>query len=500
MLKTLQALPLPFWAVIALLGCGLVLAARNVRQSLGIPIVTLLATIVFWYLGDAFYNDYTNNHMQLFTPEVLDSAWWQVAGFLAAFLLLTPVLHRWLNRQLLGHSSQALHLFKVGIGDPQLQRSLTLLCKYVAVVWVLLLAFATVRYKNNYYYYLFPYLGEHPGPWVVSGVASGILDSLLALANNLQLMVGSLFGVIAALSTNPRIRSLALLGVFLTWPFFVFSFVRNCILLTIIPGLLAWILLRLRIGMFTRVMVFVGLFLAVNAWFGFIIAHRSGSSITNALKQEGFNYASDSKQEHEGLNMFEELCWINTFQKSRVFEVQWGKNYLANLANPIPRSLWQGKPTIGLDYADARGGGGGDDAMGVTVTLSNGMIGQGVVNFGHYVGPAFAALLASLWVCWVARFDLLGRRVGYLPLFGLGLILTFNMGRDIGPFALYPFLFGFGICWWLNRQNPHRLQNSAVRHQPRRKSKRNHGRGVSSNPPPHAVSHESSRWSGFKQP
>jgi hypothetical protein len=487
MFETLLVMPIGFWAVIALLISGFYYAATNVRQGLGIPAATLFATIAFWYVGDALYNDYRETHMFLFTPEVLALAWWQVALFLTVFLLITPLLHRRLNGQLFGHSSQALHLFKAGVKDAQFQRTLTILYSAAAGVWLLLLGFATLRFGNRFIYYLFPYLGEHPGPWVSESLAFGVGDSLLALANNLQLMVGCLFGVIAALSTNSLIRSLALIGVFLTWPYFIFGFVRNHILVTVVPGLLAWVLLRLRFGIFTKVIILAALFLLVNAWFGFIIGHRAQLSTTAALKQEGFNYSEASKQEHEGLNMFEELCWINSFIKTGSFKPTLGYNYFANFANPIPRFLWPGKPSIGLDYANARGGGGADNATGVFVTLSDGMIGQGVNNFGIYIGPAFAAFLISLWVCWVARCDLLGRQIGYFPLYGLGLILTFIMGRDIGPLAMYPFFFGSIICWWLNRNDRQRLQSNNSR----RKLKRSHKRRSRGNSPTIDTSNDS---------
>ena len=86
---------------------------------------------------------------------------------------------------------------------------------------------------------------------------------------------------------------------------------------------------------------------------------------------------------------------------------------------------------------------------GVAATLSTGMIGQGVVNFGPVIGPAFAALLMSLWVAGLARLDLEGQKVGRIPLFALGLILTFNLGRDITLITLYTFIFGSGIVWAL---------------------------------------------------
>lgn len=154
--------------------------------------------------------------------------------------------------------------------------------------------------------------------------------------------------------------------------------------------------------------------------------------------------------------MYEELCWVNTFFQQGTFSCNWGYRYYTELVNPIPRFLWPGKPLIGLDYALARGQGGSDDpdSGGVYATISTGMIGQGVVNFGTVVGPAFAALLMSGWVVILARLDLRIHEFGRLPLYGLGLALTLNLGRDIILGTLYPFIFGVLLVWWHERSQP----------------------------------------------
>jgi hypothetical protein len=83
------------------------------------------------------------------------------------------------------------------------------------------------------------------------------------------------------------------------------------------------------------------------------------------------------------------------------------------------------------------------------------MIGQGVVNFGPVLGPAFAALLMSLWAALLARLDLHGAETGHIALYALGMILTFNLGRDITLITLYTFFFGWVIVWWLRRHSVH---------------------------------------------
>jgi hypothetical protein len=144
--------------------------------------------------------------------------------------------------------------------------------------------------------------------------------------------------------------------------------------------------------------------------------------------------------------MFSELAFMNDFFSRDVISPSWGGRYFAELVNPIPRSVWAGKPMVGIDYANARGFGKGNTAgadAGVSASIASGLIGQGVLNFGRLFGPLAAALLMSLWVAVLARQDLLGEDPGRLLLYAVGMVLTFNMGRDITLLVLYPFLFGW---------------------------------------------------------
>ena len=100
---------------------------------------------------------------------------------------------------------------------------------------------------------------------------------------------------------------------------------------------------------------------------------------------------------------------------------------------------------IGIDYAIARGQkweGADKNNAGVGATISTGFIGQGVVNFGRFFGPIAAALIMAAWAALLARQDLQGDQTGRLLLLLVGLVLTFNLGRDITLITLYPFFFG----------------------------------------------------------
>jgi hypothetical protein len=219
----------------------------------------------------------------------------------------------------------------------------------------------------------------------------------------------------------------------------------------LLPGLLAFVLVRFRGGWILKIVVLAGAFVVVDGWMRFVIQVRSEANVAYAFQQlglAGVTQSIQSKQvKHAGLNMFEELGWINQFIDRGTYNPNWGERYFAELVNPIPRTLWRDKPMIGIDYAIARGqkfGNEGDrGTAGVGATISTGMIGQGVVNYGRFWGPIAAALLMGIWAAVLARQDLLGDKTGRLLLFFFGMVLTFNLGRDITLITLYPFVFGF---------------------------------------------------------
>jgi hypothetical protein len=453
--EILSSQPISFWVVIALLVGGGLWCFQRMNDGTGLPMLAVLGTAAAWYVGDVFYNDYLNNHAKLFTSGTLQSAWWQVAWFLLVFLVATPELHRAINARYVQRRSGVMQLFKHGVGQPVIQSQLAQLFWGCAWVWCFLSLIALLLLKFEIIYYFFPFLGYKAVPWTHGRVGAGF-DAFSILALYLQLLTASMFGVVAALATDPRIRRLALIFCVFAWPYFIFDRTRNTMLAMVIPAVLCWVFLRLRGGMLKKATVLLVFFLVVNMWMKFIIANRSDMTITAAFKEKGLKNQGEKKVHNEGLNMFEELCWVSTFLDKGTYHVNWGGRYFAELVNPIPRGLWPGKPLIGIDYAIARGQGGAEaGSAGVYATISTGFIGQGVVNFGRILGPAAAALLMSLWVVWLARLDLTIQGLGRLPLYSLGLILTFNLGRDITLITLYPFVFGALAVLWLDKHPPH---------------------------------------------
>ncbi len=417
----------------------------------------VIATASAWYIGDALYNNYAE-YVQIQGADPLTAAWWEVLLFLLAFGVLVPVMNRKINGDLEPHSQIFEMMRNLTIDSDHFQNQVSLITKVLMGPWILLMALALIRTDFDVVGIFFPYLGLKADPWARGRLGGGI-DAIYALATYVQIMLTALFGVALALSKRSSTMTQAGIIYFLSAPFFIFDRTRNSMLAILLPGFMAFITLRMRGGMVMRLFVVVISFLALDSWFKFVLEHRAkGESIAGAYKADqlrGDDDAPKKEKKHDGFNMLEELGYINYFIANGNYKVNWGERYFAEIVNPIPRVLWPGKPLIGIDYAIARGMAYGNQAAnegGVACSVSTGMIGQGVVNFGRVLGPIAAALLMAIWVAVLARQDLMGHDIGHLLLYAIGLVLTFNMGRDITLLVIYPFIFGWILLNWIKKR------------------------------------------------
>jgi len=468
--------PFPFWLAAGLVvGLGGLFLSRR-REGYGLPACAVLATAGAWYLGDALYNDY-GEYLREFGPRILEDAWWQVVLFLLAFAVLVKPIHRRINRRLAGRTSRVCALMETNfLADPGLQQKISRATVVVFGMWVILMLVALWRVQGNFQGLFFPYLQGKAEPWARGRIGGGF-DAVISLAAYVQIFLTAAAGLALALSKKAWPRTLALTIVLLGVPYYVFDRTRNTMLAVLLPGILAWTFLRLKGGIIMKGVVLLGAFLAINFWFALVIKYRSDTSITSAVAGGGAQKISEDKSiRHLGFNMFQELAYCNVLIETGQYRVNWGERYFAEVVNPIPRVLWKGKPLIGLDYAFARGFGWGQaegKEGGVAATISTGMIGQGVVNFGVLMGPMAAALLMAIWTAMLARQDLQAEDPVRLLLYGMGMILTFNLGRDITLITLYPFFFGWMLltgwqAWTGANRQAQRSGRQAVRGAPAR--------------------------------
>lgn len=447
--------PSGFYVSIILLALASVYAWRMREFGVGIPMFAVLGTLSIWYLGDAIYNDYGSYGREI-GFEYLEAAWWQVALFIIGFLIFVPILHKILNKKILHQRSEFWALMRMGgIHNLEFQRRLDIATNLVLGIWIVLMSFALFRTNFDFMGLFAPYISGKAQPWGRGRVGGGF-DALISFANYLQIMLVASFGIVAAVAKNPRTRMIGVIITAISLPWFLLDRTRNTMLAVALPGFLAWVFVRLRSNIWIKVGVIIGGFLVTEGWMKFVIDTRGGADISQAFMQLGVGGVVERvesiKTKHQGLNMFEELAWINSFIDKGTYKINYGGRYFAELVNPIPRVIWPDKPMIGIDYAIARGQlfeGAGKSEGGIGASISTGMIGQGVANFGTFLGVLAAAFLMALWVAILARQDLMGIKMGRMLLFFIGCVLTFNLGRDITLITLYPFSFGyFMLVMW----------------------------------------------------
>lgn len=439
MIETLILLPFTFWAAIILFLLGGLVAVRKLRCGLGIPMLAILATVFFWYVGDVMYNDYPNYLHKVFSDDVLSIAWLEVCSFLLAFLIFVKLLNRKSRRSF----SNAYLLYRGGINYLEIQLVTKQFFKICLVIWCVLVVFAFIIIGGKAVWYVLPILGQKVNPFARGQIGGG-MSAFYSLAQYFYILVGAGFGVVAAMTKDRRIFRLAIIGCILVWPYFILDRTRSSMVAVCLPGILVWIFYRLQTSNKIRIVFLCVVLLIFNIWFMFVMGARSqGRQVADSFFQSSAGEIVQSGTRHLGLNMYEELCWLTSFIKRGTFQPNWGKRYFAELVNPVPRALWPGKPTIGLDYAVARGQDVVDHSGTVSATISTGMIGQGVNNFGIFFGPIAAAFLMALWATILAKIDTGGRVSLRQPLYCIGLVLTFNFGRDITLLGMYPFFFGW---------------------------------------------------------
>ena len=413
------------FGITLLLAIGLIVeAGSNLNRAWARPALGLYMTVLAWYLLDFVYNG-ERRFTAVFTEEVIFRGFVLVSLFLVAFRACL-----WLTcnsiREVVTAASPLTAPWEGNL--------------FFAMVACLVVLLAAGVYRtNDVWAAVFPpFSAEQTFLWGRGGVGAGA-DFLVSAAGYFHLGLVGMLGVIAVITRRPSIRTLALVIFCMALPPFLFQRARNMMLAVLMPGILAFLLVG-RVSSMTKVAFGAVAFAVLNVWFLITISVRDvnhGGWLQNSL--EGYENQVATAQ-HHGLDMFSELCHIIRLTDNGGYQPNLGERYFAELVMVVPRTLWPGKPYIGIDYAIARGFADNRYEHGVNTTIATGLIGQGVVNFGQLFGVFAAALLSSLWVrvlanMWTQRAD-----PARLMLFMLGIGLTFNIGRDITLMVLFPFI------------------------------------------------------------
>jgi oligosaccharide repeat unit polymerase len=296
--------------------------------------------------------------------------------------------------------------------------------------------------------------------WGRGATDSSASGFLVAFGGYMFIAVTGFLGALVFFQRSVGWRLLAGAIFAITLPYFFFAGARSHFLAAAMPFVLTYLFYARR-SLILKLAILAIAFFCLNEGFRFV----------QVFRLHGFREVLASKNPFElmdedvgtvGLNMIQELCFVNVYLDTGGTSPAYGARYLNELLNFIPRSIWPSKPLLGIDYAKWRGFETDDDGLGVNTTIASGMIGGGVLNFGKILGPVAAGILMALWAGLLIRWWEQRKSLLRLMLFMLGVALTFNLGRDISMLVLWPVVFAYFFVrlaeiWATNRfrQLPH---------------------------------------------
>jgi oligosaccharide repeat unit polymerase len=164
-----------------------------------------------------------------------------------------------------------------------------------------------------------------------------------------------------------------------------------------------------------------------------------------------FSWENHKKAKYVGNEMFRELLFIRQHVPNQI-DYQYGYVYYVQMVNPIPRFIWEGKPTLdaGLLMADLYGE--VDSKTGeANLTISPGMIGEMYLNFGW-----LGVIVISAFGGWLVRgWDRIaeqngGSLVTMIYYIG-GLAVLFIMGRSFTLNMFYGLASLALLAWALQK-------------------------------------------------
>jgi hypothetical protein len=396
------------------------------RDSFGIT-VAVYVTVFAWYFVDPFINPEQYDYLP---PFLLGQSYGQVLLFLIGFRVVMPVAGRWILRR------PSTGVFVTQSLSPE--RILIA----AGAVWLGLFAIGIYRMGGDVVGAVFP-IDSRAGAtmWGRGAVETGASGFLISFAGYLFIAVTAFLGVLVFFQRSNAWRLLAGAMFAITLPYFFLSGARNQFLAAVVPFLITYLLYG-RHFLIIKLAILAVAFVCLKEGFKFVTEFRLGG-FRDVLAAENPYELVDEDVREKGLNMIQELCFVNAYVSSGDMSPAYGARYLNELLNFIPRAIWPSKPLLGIDYALWRGFESEDAELGVNTTVSSGMIGGGVLNFGQILGPMAAGILMALWSGLLIRWWQQRQSLLRLMLFMIGAGLTFNLGRDITLLVLWPAIFAY---------------------------------------------------------
>jgi len=398
---------------------------RN-RDSFSIALAVYV-TVFAWYFVDPFLNPEQYDYIPAF---LIGQSYWQVFLFLIAFRFFMPVAVRWIVQRRSTGLSAMQHFAPEQI------------LIATGAMWLVLLLIGIARMGGDVVGALFP-VDSRAGVtmWGRGAIETSAAGFLIASAGYMFNAITAFLGVLVFFQRTTFWRFVAGAMFVTSLPYFLMEGARSHFLAAILPFIIAYLLYG-RHPLIVKIAVLGVAFVCLDQGFKLVTAFR-GTGFRDLLAAEHPYEMVDEDLRQSGLNMIQELCFANAYVASGAASPAYGGRYLNELFNAIPRVIWPSKPLIGIDYAKWRGLEDPNSELGVVATVSTGMIGGGVLNFGQFFGPVAAAIIMALWTSLLMRWWQQRDSLPRLVLFMLGAGLTFNLGRDITLLVLWPVVFAY---------------------------------------------------------
>jgi hypothetical protein len=311
-----------------------------------------------------------------------------------------------------------------------------------AAMWLVLLVIGIARMGGDVVGALFP-LDSRAGAtmWGRGAIETSAAGFVIASAGYLFNAITAFLGVLIFFQRTAFWRLLAAAMFAASLPYFLLEGARSHFLAAILPFIITYLFYGRQL-LIVKLAVLAIAFVCLDQGFKLVTAFR-GTGFRDLLAAERPYELVNEDLRQTGLNMIQELCFANAYLDSGAASPAYGGRYLNELLNVVPRVIWPSKPFIGIDYAKWRGLEDPNSELGVVATVSTGMIGGGVLNFGQFFGPVAAAMIIALWTALLIRWWQQRNSLPRLVLFMLGAGLTFNLGRDITLLVLWPVVFAY---------------------------------------------------------
>src|SRR5215475_215716 len=396
------------------------------RDSFSITLAVYV-TVFGWYFVDPFINPEQYEYVLSF---LINQSYGQVFLFLIGFRFFMPVAVRWIVRR---RNSGA-------VGRQRFAPEQILIT--AGAIWFLLLIIGVYRLNGDVIGALFP-VDSRAGAtmWGRAAIESSAGGFLIASAGYVFNAITAFLGVLIFFQRTTFWRLVAGGMFIVSLPYFLFEGARSHFLAVILPFIITYLFYG-RHPLIIKVAILAVAFVCLDEGFKFVTAFR-GTGFRELLAAEHPYELVDEDLRQSGLNMIQELCFANAYLASGAASPAYGGRYLNELLNAVPRAVWPSKPLIGIDYAKWRGLEDPNSELGVVATVSTGVIGGGVLNFGRFIGPLVAGVIMALWTALLIRWWEQRNSLLRLALFMLGAGLTFNLGRDITLLVLWPVVFAY---------------------------------------------------------